>query len=103
MKNPLFRTLYFEDLAIGMRATIRKTVENEDVIGFAELSGDHNPIHLSEHFARKTRFGGRIVHGLYTASLISGSSACGCQDRARSISLRPYASLARSKSETLST
>jgi 3-hydroxybutyryl-CoA dehydratase len=63
---------FFEDLAVGMRATIRKTVENEDVIGFAELSGDHNPIHLSEHFARKTRFGGRIVHGLYTASLISG-------------------------------
>ena len=58
--------------ALGMRAAIRKTVENEDVIGFAELSGDHNPIHLSEHFARKTRFGGRIVHGLYTASLISG-------------------------------
>ena len=61
----------FRRPAIGMRATIRKTVENEDVIGFAELSGDHNPIHLSEHFARKTRFGGRIVHGLYTASLIS--------------------------------
>ena len=72
MQNPLFQTLHFEDLAIGMRATIRKTVGNEDVIGFAELSGDHNPIHLSEHFARKTRFGGRIVHGLYTASLISG-------------------------------
>ena len=72
MQDPLFQTLYFEDLAVGMRATIRKTVENEDVIGFAELSGDHNPIHLSEHFARKTRFGGRIVHGLYTASLISG-------------------------------
>jgi 3-hydroxybutyryl-CoA dehydratase len=72
MQNPLFQTLHFEDLAIGMRATIRKRVENEDVIGFAELSGDHNPIHLSEHFARKTRFGGRIVHGLYTASLISG-------------------------------
>jgi 3-hydroxybutyryl-CoA dehydratase len=72
MQNSLFQTLYFEDLAVGMRATIRKTVENEDVIHFAELSGDHNPIHLSEHFARKTRFGGRIVHGLYTASLISG-------------------------------
>ena len=67
-----FQTLCFEDLALGMRAAIRKTVANEDVIGFAELSGDHNPIHLSEHFARKTRFGGRIVHGLYTASLISG-------------------------------
>ena len=72
MQKPLFQTLYFEDLALGMRETIQKTVENEDVIGFAELSGDHNPIHLSEHFARKTRFGGRIVHGLYTASLISG-------------------------------
>jgi 3-hydroxybutyryl-CoA dehydratase len=66
-----FQTYFFEDLALGMRETLVKTVENEDVIGFAELSGDHNPIHLSEHFARKTRFGGRIVHGLYTASLIS--------------------------------
>jgi 3-hydroxybutyryl-CoA dehydratase len=72
MQNAMFQTLYFEDLSLGMRETIRKIVENEDVIGFAELSGDHNPIHLSEHFARKTRFGGRIVHGLYTASLISG-------------------------------
>jgi 3-hydroxybutyryl-CoA dehydratase len=72
MEKPLSQTPYFEDLAVGMRETIRKTVQNEDVIGFAELSGDHNPIHLSEHFARKTRFGGRIVHGLYTASLISG-------------------------------
>jgi 3-hydroxybutyryl-CoA dehydratase len=66
-----FQTLYFEDLAVGMRETLLKTVENEDVIGFAELTGDHNPIHLSDHFARKTRFGERIVHGLYTASLVS--------------------------------
>lgn len=71
-EDTLFRTLYFDELKVGMREAIRKTVQNEDVIGFAELSGDHNPIHLSEHFARKTRFGGRIVHGLYTASLISG-------------------------------
>ena len=49
----MFQTFYFEDLVVGMRETIFKTVENEDVIGFAELSGDHNPIHLSEHFARK--------------------------------------------------
>jgi len=72
MQETMFQTYYFDELALGMRETISKTVENEDVIGFAELSGDHNPIHLSEHFARKTRFGGRIVHGLYTASLISG-------------------------------
>jgi 3-hydroxybutyryl-CoA dehydratase len=42
-----------------------------DVIGFAEISGDRNPIHLSEHFAAKTQFKKRIAHGLYTASLIS--------------------------------
>jgi len=71
MNRAPFQTYYFEDLAVGMRETFSKTVENEDVIGFAVLSGDHNPIHLSDHFARKTRFGVRIVHGLYTASLIS--------------------------------
>jgi 3-hydroxybutyryl-CoA dehydratase len=71
MDGAPFKTCFFEDLVVGMRESFVKTVNNEDVIGFAELSGDRNPIHLSEHFARKTRFGGRIVHGLYTASLIS--------------------------------
>ena len=66
-----FTTHYFEDLRIGMRESLMKTVMNEDVIGFANLSGDHNPVHLSDHFAQKTRFGGRIAHGLYVASLIS--------------------------------
>ena len=66
-----FHVHYFEDLAIGMRETLMKTVMGTDVIGFATLTGDHNPIHLSDHYARKTRFGERIAHGLYTASLIS--------------------------------
>ena len=65
------RTLYFEDLSIGMTETYSKEVKSSDVVGFAEISGDRNPIHLSEHFAAKTPFGGRIAHGLYTASLIS--------------------------------
>ena len=71
MAHPGLRTLFFEDLSVGMRETLLKTVMNEDVIGFAALSGDHNPIHLSDHFAKTTRFGERIAHGLYTASLIS--------------------------------
>ena len=53
MSRAPFQTYYFDHLALGMRETLRKTVENEDVIMFAELSGDHNPIHLSEHFAPK--------------------------------------------------
>ena len=46
-------------------------MHSSDVVGFAEVTGDRNPIHLSEHFAAKTPFGTRIAHGLYTASLIS--------------------------------
>jgi 3-hydroxybutyryl-CoA dehydratase len=65
------RTLYFEDLSVGMTERLAKTISSSDVVGFAEVTGDRNPIHLSEHFAAKTRFGTRIAHGLYTASLIS--------------------------------
>lgn len=65
------QTLYYEDLSVGLREVMHKQVDASDVVGFAEVSGDRNPIHLSEHFAAKTPFGGRIAHGLYTASLIS--------------------------------
>jgi len=71
MTLPETRSLYFEDLSVGMREGYTKHVSSADVVGFAEISGDRNPIHLSEHFAAKTPFGGRIAHGLYTASLIS--------------------------------
>jgi 3-hydroxybutyryl-CoA dehydratase len=63
--------LYFEDLSVGMTETLKKVIDASDVVGFAEVTGDRNPIHLSEHFAAKTPFGTRIAHGLYTASLIS--------------------------------
>jgi len=65
------RILYFEDLSVGMTEMLSKTISSSDVVGFAQLTGDRNPIHLSEHFAAKTSFGGRIAHGLYTAGLIS--------------------------------
>jgi 3-hydroxybutyryl-CoA dehydratase len=68
---PELRILYFEDLSVGMTETLSKTIASSDVVGFAQLTGDRNPIHLSEHFAAKTTFGGRVAHGLYTASLIS--------------------------------
>jgi 3-hydroxybutyryl-CoA dehydratase len=68
---PPFQTLYFEDLSVGMTESYTKTVKSSDVIGFAEITGDRNPIHLSEHFAAKTPFKSRIAHGLYTAGLIS--------------------------------
>ncbi|HWK00678.1 MAG TPA: MaoC family dehydratase [Xanthobacteraceae bacterium] len=64
-------SLYFEDLRLGMRETLMRTVMDDDVLDFARLTGDDNPIHISESYASQTRFGQRIAHGLYTASLIS--------------------------------
>ena len=69
--HPDIRSLYFEDLAVGMAETLSHTVSSDDVLEFAELTGDRNPIHLSEDFASQTIFKTRIAHGLYTASLIS--------------------------------
>lgn len=62
---------HFEDLSVGMSETLMRTVMADDVVGFAKLSGDNNPVHLSDHFAAQTPFRERIAHGLYTASLIS--------------------------------
>ena len=58
-------------LEIGASATRVKTFTHEDVYGFAQVSGDHNPVHLDDEYAAATRFGRRIVHGMLTASLIS--------------------------------
>ncbi len=68
---PELRVLYFEDLELGLTETWTKEISSSDVVGFAEITGDRNPIHLSEHFAARTPFGTRIAHGLYTAGLIS--------------------------------
>lgn len=55
----------------GDTAEITKTIEQTDIQAFADLTGDHNPVHLDEEFAKTTRFGRRIAHGMLTASLIS--------------------------------
>ena len=67
----MLKALAFEDLRVGMRETLLKTVMDTDVVGFARLSGEDNPIHLCDTNAAGSRFGERIAHGLYTASLIS--------------------------------
>ena len=62
---------FFEDLTLGMSRVFSKTITEADLLMFAGVSGDTNPLHLDEEFASRTRFGGRIVHGMLTASLIS--------------------------------
>ncbi len=62
---------FFEDLAVGMSAFYSRTVTEADIVLFAGVSGDFNPLHLNQEYAEKTRFGSRIAHGMLTASFIS--------------------------------
>ncbi len=59
------------NLQIGEKFTSSKQITDAVVRAFAELSGDYNPIHLDEEFAKTTRFGKRIAHGMISAALIS--------------------------------
>ncbi|MBM3568331.1 MAG: MaoC family dehydratase [Alphaproteobacteria bacterium] len=62
---------YFEDLKLGQTATFGRTITDADIVLYAGLSGDTNPIHLNHDFASPSMFRGRIAHGMLTAGLIS--------------------------------
>ena len=63
--------LFLEDLKVGKSAMFGRTVTDADIAAFAGVSGDTNPIHLHDGFARTTRFGKRIAHGMLSGSFIS--------------------------------
>ena len=68
--------LYYEDFAVGDEfITPSRTVTEADIVLFAGLSGDYNPLHTDEEFAKQTPFGGRIAHGLLGLSIASGLQA----------------------------
>ena len=58
-------------LSIGDKASLSRTIAEDDVRAFAELVGDYNPIHLDENYAKKSKFGKTIAHGMWGVSLIS--------------------------------
>lgn len=60
-----------EDMAIGMSAETTKTITDADIVLFAGVSTDFNAVHMDEEYARTTPFGGRIAHGMLSASLLS--------------------------------
>ncbi len=63
--------LNYDQLQVGMKASFSKTVTETDVYLFAGISGDFNPMHVNEEFARLTPFGKRIAHGALPQSLIA--------------------------------
>ncbi|MEP2954104.1 MAG: MaoC family dehydratase [Sulfitobacter sp.] len=64
-------TICIEDIEIGMTRHLRKVVTDTDIEMFAQVSTDHNPVHLDDDYARDTIFEGRIAHGMLTAGLVS--------------------------------
>lgn len=65
------RGAYIDELSVGQTAMFSKTVTEADIVLFAGLSGDTNPVHLDAQYADQTMFRGRIAHGLLSASLVS--------------------------------
>ncbi len=67
------RGRYFEEFEPGQEiVTQGRTITEADIVHFAGLSGDYNPVHTDEEYAKKTPFGQRIAHGLLVMSIISG-------------------------------
>src|SRR6056297_2029794 len=64
-------TITIEEIEMGMVRHLRKTVTDEDIEMFAQVSTDRNPVHLDDDYANDTIFEGRIAHGMLTAGLIS--------------------------------
>ena len=62
---------FLEDLSVGMTSLYAKTVTESDIVMYAGISGDTNPVHLNSEFAEKTIFKERIAHGMLSASLLS--------------------------------
>jgi 3-hydroxybutyryl-CoA dehydratase len=69
--NEELRGKYVDELSEGMTAIFTKTVTEADIVLYAGISGDTNPVHLDEEFAKPTMFKGRIAHGMLTAGFIS--------------------------------
>ncbi|MGH7716361.1 MAG: MaoC/PaaZ C-terminal domain-containing protein, partial [Vulcanimicrobiaceae bacterium] len=61
----------FEEFKVGDKATFAKTITDADLLMFAAVSGDMYEVHVDEEYAKTTRFGKRIAHGMLTASLFS--------------------------------
>src|SRR5688500_16864098 len=70
------RLARLDDFAPGRTASFAKTITAADIAAFADLSGDVNPLHVDEEFAGSTFFGGRIAHGMLSASLLSTVIGC---------------------------
>jgi 3-hydroxybutyryl-CoA dehydratase len=70
-EGPIIMIKERSSFTIGEEATLTKLVSDDDIKAFAQISGDDNPVHMNDEYAKGTLFGGRIAHGILVAGLIS--------------------------------
>ena len=67
----IINNISIDDMYVGMKADITRTITESDINEFARISGDHNPIHIDNEYAKKSRYKKKIAHGLLSASFFS--------------------------------
>ena len=67
----IINNISIDDMYVGMKADITRTITESDIYEFARISGDHNPIHIDNEYAKKSRYKKKIAHGLLSASFFS--------------------------------
>ena len=90
--------LRYDEIQVGDQASLTKTITDEDVINFAKLTGDVNPIHILDSFAKTTMFKERIAHGMLVSSFISTILGTKLPGKIRFIYLKTFHSALLSKS-----
>lgn len=71
MTGNIIKSYSFSELSVGMSESYNRTLTEQDIEDFARLSGDNNPMHMDDNYAKTTPFQRRIAHGLLTSSLLS--------------------------------
>lgn len=67
----MYKEKRFSEIQVGDKESIRRTITEADIVNFAGVSGDFNPLHTDEEYAKNTMFKGKIAHGFFTAALIT--------------------------------
>lgn len=71
MDEIILTSIPIDKIHIGMRVSYSQTITDADIKAYAGLSGDHNPVHISEEYAEKSRYGRRLAHGLMSVGFFS--------------------------------
>ena len=71
MDNIILSSIPIEKIKIGMKVSYSQTITDADIKAYAGISGDHNPVHVSQEYAEESRYGKRLAHGLMSVGFFS--------------------------------